>query len=82
MNYQQKVSEIQKLLQKSRSYQPSWKSGTESAISKKTVATTSNVYDVQCLTFSNNQVTPFRPSKLGLPKPSPVTDSSLLDQFK
>ena len=70
------------LLQKSRSDQPSGKSGTESAISNITVGTTSNVNDVQCLTFSNNQVTPFRPSKRGLPKPSPVTDSSLIDQLK
>ena len=58
------------LLQKSRSDQPSGKSGTESTISNKTVGTTSNVNDVQCLNFSNNQVTPFRPSKRGLPKPS------------
>ena len=70
------------LLQKSRSDQPSGKSGTKSTIPNKTVGTTSNVNDVQCLTFSNNQVTPFRPSKRGLPKPSPVTDSSLIDQLK
>ena len=70
------------LLQKSRSDQPSGKSGTESTISNKTVGTTSNVNDVQCLSFSNNQVTAFRRSKRGLPKPSPVTDSSLINHPK
>ena len=70
------------LLQKSRSDQPTGTSGTESTISNKTVGTTSNVNEVQCLTFSNNQVTPFKPSKRGLPKPSPVTDSSLIGQLK
>ena len=58
------------------------KSGTESTISNTTAGTTSNVNDVQFLTLSNNQVTPFRPSKRGLPKPSPMADSSLMDQLK